>query len=125
MRDEIQGSYCRVCNTHSSIILTLRGAPLHVQHLLRPEQIAKDKRIDIHLCKCPECGLVQLDENPNINELYSDEYICSVNFSPHAQNYQSTLAERWVQQYNLRDKRVLEVGGGMVFSRNFSNPMAV
>jgi len=93
-------------------MLTLRGAPRSVQTLLRPDQLTQDRPIVLHLSQCPACGLVQLAEDPDLNELYSTQYLFSVNFSPHARDYQHALAERWVRDHGLVGKRVLEVGGG-------------
>jgi 2-polyprenyl-3-methyl-5-hydroxy-6-metoxy-1,4-benzoquinol methylase len=112
MSVKTQGCSCRVCDTHAPIILTLGGVPRFVQTLLRPDQMAEDRCINLHVCKCLVCGLVQLAEEPDRSELYSVDYLCSVNFSFHAQDYQRTLAERWAWQHDLMGKRVLEVGGG-------------
>jgi len=112
MSVKTQGCSCRVCATRAPIILILRGVPRFVQTLLRPDQMAEDRCIDLHVCKCLVCGLVQLAEEPDRSELYSADYLCSVNFSSHAQDYQRTLADRWVSQHDLTGRRVLEVGGG-------------
>jgi 2-polyprenyl-3-methyl-5-hydroxy-6-metoxy-1,4-benzoquinol methylase len=112
MSVKIQGCSCRVCDTHASLILALTGVPRSVQTLLRADQVAEDRCTELYVYKCPVCDLAQLAEDPDTSELYSADYLCSVNFSPHAQDYQRTLAEHWARQHDLMGKQVLEVGGG-------------
>jgi SAM-dependent methyltransferase len=44
--------------------------------------------------------------------VYSTDYLCAVNFSPHSRAYQSALAERWARDHGLARKHVLEIGSG-------------
>ncbi|HEV3166914.1 MAG TPA: class I SAM-dependent methyltransferase, partial [Isosphaeraceae bacterium] len=83
-----------------------------MQTLLDQSALAADRSCPLTVCRCPRCGLVQLAEDPDAGRVYSADYLYSVNFSQHAQEYQRALAARWARDHHLAGLRVLEIGGG-------------
>jgi len=109
---EQKSASCRLCDAKVATLLELPDTPAHVQTLLSPEAISADHAVDLELCRCPRCGLVQLAGEPDLGRLYSADYLCSVNFSAHARQYQEDLVRRWAGPSGGVGRRVLEVGGG-------------
>jgi SAM-dependent methyltransferase len=111
--DERGGRLCRLCGgTDIRRLMSLPGAPRTVQTLLAADSLDRDTPIELTLMRCDRCGLAQLAEDPAVDDLYSPDYLYSVNFSAHARAYQEALAGRWARDHGLADAAVLEVGGG-------------
>ncbi len=65
--------------------------------------------VNLHILQCPYCQTVQLNDEP---VRYYKEVITSVGYSKEMKNYREKQMREFAQQYNLYEKRVLEIGTG-------------
>jgi SAM-dependent methyltransferase len=104
---------CPVCGSGDlRAVLELRAVPTQDGVLWRTAAEAKGSPVgDIRLVLCEGCSFVW-------NELYEPEkvqfqrYDVSLQHSPAFRNFVSELAERLISRYDLRHKRVLDIGCG-------------
>lgn len=69
-------------------------------------------RGDLELAFCPSCGFVSNTAfDPSLAE-YSGRYEETQAFSPRFVEFSRSLAKRWVEEYGLHDRTVLEIGCG-------------
>jgi len=69
-------------------------------------------RATIHLAYCHNCCLIyNVAFNPEFVE-YSPDYENSLHFSPRFQKHAEDTANRLIQQYQLRNKDIIEIGCG-------------
>lgn len=110
----IDGIHCPACGTTiSSTVVEIEQVPVYCNVLWPDRESALGaRRGDIHLGFCGQCGLIHNTAfDPTLVE-YSVEYENSLHFSPRFQQYAHELAERLVERFDLRSKRVLEIGCG-------------
>ena len=91
----------------------VRNIPVH-SVLLMPtrERALNYPRRDLKLGFCPVCGFVaNIIFDPAVHE-YSTSCEESQGCSPTFNAFARSLAKRWVEQYNLKGKSVLEIGCG-------------
>lgn len=91
----------------------VRNIPVH-SVLLMPtrERALNYPRRDLQLGFCPSCGFIcNTIFDPTVHE-YSTSCEETQGFSPTFNAFSRSLAKRWVEQYGLQDKRVLEIGCG-------------
>jgi SAM-dependent methyltransferase len=67
---------------------------------------------ELRLAVCGSCGFVTNVAHDSSLQDYSISYEETQAFSPHFRAFLQELAERWVERYGLRGKRVLEIGSG-------------
>ena len=67
---------------------------------------------ELRLGLCRTCGFVTNVAHDASLQDYSVSYEETQAFSPHFRLFLQELAERWVERYALRGKRVLEIGSG-------------
>jgi SAM-dependent methyltransferase len=95
------------------VFYQVRNIPVH-SVLLMPtyERAITYPRRDLHLGWCPRCGFVANTLfDPSVHE-YSTSYEETQGFSPTFNCFAEALAQRWVEQYRLQGKSVLEIGCG-------------
>lgn len=69
-------------------------------------------RGDLELTSCPACGFVwNAVFDPSLAE-YSGRYEETQAFSPRFVEFSRSLAKRWVEEFGLHDRSVLEIGCG-------------
>jgi SAM-dependent methyltransferase len=90
-----------------------RDVPAHSTLLLPTRREALDyPRGSIRLAFCPACGFItNLDFDVALNE-YSMRIEETQGFSPHFKAWLRELAQQYVDRYNLRGRKVLEIGCG-------------
>lgn len=91
----------------------VRNIPVH-SVLLMPtrEKALNYPRRDLRLGFCPECGFVSnVLFDPSVHE-YSTSCEESQGYSPTFNAFARGLAKRWVEQYKLKGKSVIEIGCG-------------
>jgi len=90
-----------------------RQVPVHSVLLFPTRERAVDyPRGDIELGVCPRCGFISnVVFDPSKHE-YSQRYEETQGFSPTFQAFHRALATRLIEDYNLRDKTVIEIGCG-------------
>lgn len=109
-----QTCLCPNCETgRMSAFYEVKNIPVH-SVLLMPtrERALGYPRRDLKLGFCPECGFISnVVFDPAVHE-YSTSCEESQGFSPTFNAFAKALAHRWVQQYGLVGKSVLEIGCG-------------
>lgn len=117
----MQVDVCRLCgHGRTEVALRLAGAPRDVMHLLKAEQRATDRAVDVEVRTCGSCGFVQL--NPLLDEQYYDDYLMVATHSAQMQDFQRKQAQDFIQRFTLHGKHVLEAGcGDGSFSTHLKN----
>lgn len=109
----IEGS-CPICSSRAIVeFFEISQVAVH-NNLLWPsrEAAVQVARGDIRLGFCQECGhIFNQAFRPELME-YSQAYENSLHRSRRFQSYAESLAARLVERYNLRGKRVIEIGCG-------------
>lgn len=96
-----------------SMFYEVDNIPVHSCLLMSSQEEAlKYPKGNLRLGYCQSCGFI---ENvlfaPELQE-YSSDYEETQGFSPRFKEFAQTLAGRLIEQYNLRDKTILEIGCG-------------
>jgi SAM-dependent methyltransferase len=89
------------------------GVPVHSCLLL--DDVADARSFptgELVIALCEECGFVTNTAFRPELESYSQRYEETQGFSAHFQEFAAALAERWIDRYDLRGKRLLEIGCG-------------
>ena len=105
---------CPTCRgEHAEIFFMLHDQPVLIG-LLWPDQASARAcgRGDIDLAFCPDCGFIwNISFDPaRIN--YDQQYDNSLHFSPTFQRYTQELVNRLTETYDLRGKRIVDIGCG-------------
>ncbi|MCL4861953.1 MAG: methyltransferase domain-containing protein [Caldilineaceae bacterium] len=112
--EQIHTAVCTVCQSpRAAVFMEAPRAPV-ICNVLWPTRAAAlaAPRADIRLAFCPHCGhIFNPDFDPAIMD-YNVAYENSLHFSPRFQQYVEALAADLVQRYNLRQKDVIDIGGG-------------
>lgn len=105
---------CPVCHTSDvAAFIDIPQMPVHCNLLWtsRAEALAAPRGI-INLGFCQTCGhTFNMTFEPELME-YTQQYENSLHFSPQFQRYATSLAERLIEQYDLHNKDVVEIGSG-------------
>lgn len=102
---------CRVC-THPLLdepLLNFDNMPALAQFLPEQQDIERDKGIELVVCQCSGCGLVQLCNEP---VEYYREVIRAVGVSWEMTEFRQEQFRQLVEVYHLQDKKILEIGCG-------------
>jgi 2-polyprenyl-3-methyl-5-hydroxy-6-metoxy-1,4-benzoquinol methylase len=83
--------------------------PAVVQYLPDAESVESDKGLDLEVFQCSGCGLVQLNNEP---VPYYKEVIRAAAFSEEMKDFRRKQFGRFVQEFSLRGKKVIEIGCG-------------
>ncbi|HEY5705650.1 MAG TPA: class I SAM-dependent methyltransferase [Terrimicrobiaceae bacterium] len=111
---ESQKLICPNCNRgRMEDFYEVGNIPVHSVLLMPTRERALDyPRRDLKLGFCPKCGFVaNTIFDPTVHE-YSTSCEESQGFSPTFNAFARSLAKRWVKQYHLQGKSVLEIGCG-------------
>ena len=102
---------CRVCGNDlfKTPLLIYKNMPSAAQYLPDAQSVSLDKGIDLHVCQCSGCGLVQLNNYP---VSYYKEVIRASAFSEEMKKFRKKQFRNFVEEFNLKNKKVLEVGCG-------------
>ena len=102
---------CRVCN-HSFFkapLLQYKNMPKVAQFLPDAKSLNRDKGVDLGVCQCSGCGLVQLDSRP---VPYYKEVIRAAGISEEMRSFRSKQFSDFVSKFSLKNKKVIEIGCG-------------
>ena len=96
-----------------SLFYDVQNIPVHSCLLMTDKDEAlKYPKGDLRLGYCQNCGFIEnVLFDPDKHE-YSSRYEETQGFSPRFQEFAKSLASRLIEQYNLRDKHILEIGCG-------------
>lgn len=101
---------CIVCGAPlGKPILTCSGMPASAQNIPDESEVKFDSGIDLDLCACPKCGLVQFDCEPV--DYYRDT-IRAGGFTQTMVDLRRSQYDRFIKKYNLTGKKFVEVGCG-------------
>jgi hypothetical protein len=91
----------------------LDDIPAHSVLLMPTEQVARDYPTGtLDLAVCRSCGFVtNTSFDPTLNA-YSSSYEETQGFSPTFRAFAERLAQRWIDTYDIHDKKILEIGCG-------------
>jgi SAM-dependent methyltransferase len=73
------------------------------------ESLANDKGIDLEVCQCSHCGLVQLSNEP---VPYYKDVIRAAAVSPEMKEFRLRQFSGFVQRFSLQGKKIVEIGCG-------------
>jgi SAM-dependent methyltransferase len=105
---------CQACGAAAlDPFYSVRGIPVHSVLLMSTRKRALDyPRGDLELVFCSHCGFIQNTRfDPNVHE-YSTQYEETQGFSPTFRRFADGLVRRWIERFDLRNRRVLEIGCG-------------
>ena len=102
---------CRLCGSpKTNVSLSIQRAPRNVQSLLREQDLARDRGLDLEVRTCQHCGFVQIP--PVLGDDYYDDYLMGTTHSPQMQAYQAAQASDFIRRFALRGCRIVEIGCG-------------
>ena len=102
---------CRLCKGPLAFnpLIRLENVPREGQLFPNSKQIVSDYGMSLALYRCNQCSLVQLCGEPVV---YRDSETSATGFSPSMMRHRKEQAYRFVEYFNLRDKKVIEAGCG-------------
>lgn len=102
---------CRVCgrDLFKSPLLCYQNMPKAAQNLPDAEALPTDSGVDLTVCQCSGCGLVQLDNEP---VSYFREVIRAAAFSPVLKDAKTKQLAELIARYSLEGKKIIEIGCG-------------
>lgn len=102
---------CRVCNHRffDEPLLQYENMPKAAQNFPDEKSLESDKGVDLEVCQCSGCGLVQLSNDP---VPYYKEVIRAAAFSEEMKEFRIKQFGDFVQNYSLKGKKVIEIGCG-------------
>lgn len=83
--------------------------PKAAQFLPDAKDLGSDKGVDLEVCQCSGCGLVQLSNDP---VPYFKEVIRAAAFSPEMRIFRIEQFKNFVGRFSLEGKKILEIGCG-------------
>lgn len=102
---------CRVCGNDffKEPLLVYKNMPAIAQHFPDKNNLKEDKGIDLEICQCSGCGLVQLNSEPVD---YYKEVIRASGISDEMRDFRVRQFREFLERYNLNKKKVIEIGCG-------------
>ncbi len=102
---------CRVCGCDffKKPLLQYKNMPKAAQFMPDVESLKEDKGVDLDVCQCSGCGLVQLSNAP---VPYYREVIRASAVSEEMKNFRKRQFKDFVNQYSLQKKKIIEIGCG-------------
>jgi 2-polyprenyl-3-methyl-5-hydroxy-6-metoxy-1,4-benzoquinol methylase len=102
---------CRVCcqEFFKEPLLRYENMPAAAQFLPDAWSLESDKGVDLVVCQCSGCGLVQLNNDP---VPYYKEVIRAAAFSEEMKDFRMKQFEGFLEKYSLRGRKVIEIGCG-------------
>jgi len=102
---------CRICKYKffEKPLLHYKNMPRVAQFLPDKESLENDKGIDLEICQCSGCGLVQLSNDP---VPYYKDVIRASAVSDEMKDFRSKQFDDFIQKFSLKGKKVIEVGCG-------------
>ena len=102
---------CRVCGARffPEPLLHYENMPVAAQSLPDANSLDRDKGVDLEVCQCFGCGLVQLNGAP---VPYYKDVIRAAAVSPEMKEFRSGQFSGFVKRFHLEGRKVVEVGCG-------------
>lgn len=102
-------SNCILCKSRLQPLLRMENMPASAQDIPDLSELAADKGIDLQLCECSHCHLVQLDCEP---VGYYKDVIRAGGGSTTMEALRHAQYEEFIGLCHLENKKILEVGCG-------------
>ena len=83
--------------------------PGAAQYMPSEDTLENDSGVDLKICQCSGCGLVQLSNDP---VPYYKEVIRATSFSKEITDFRRKQFKTFIKDYNLENKKILEIGCG-------------
>ena len=111
MSEDKERNSCRVCGASffETPVFQLEGMPAAAQNFPDEQGLTQDGGVDLTLCQCRGCGLVQLS-NPPVD--YYRDVVRASAYSDEMRAFRIRQFEQFVDQFGLKDRKVLELGCG-------------
>jgi 2-polyprenyl-3-methyl-5-hydroxy-6-metoxy-1,4-benzoquinol methylase len=111
MNDFMPINKCRVCGHKffEEPLLRYENMPRAAQFLPDAESLASDRGVNLEICQCSGCGLVQLSNDP---VPYYKEVIRASAFSEEMKDFRRKQFCDFVEKFSLKRKKVIEIGCG-------------
>lgn len=102
---------CRVCGHEffKEPLLRYENMPGAAQYLPDAESLESDKGVDLEVCQCSGCGLVQLSNDP---VPYYKEVIRAAAFSEEMKEFRMKQFDSFIRNNSLQGKKIIEIGCG-------------
>ncbi len=102
---------CIVCGAEliKEPLILCKNMPASAQDIPTKDELPKDKGIDLNLCQCSGCGLVQFDCEP---VSYYRDVIRAGGYSTTMVELRRTQYKHFIEKCNLKNKKIIEVGCG-------------
>lgn len=102
---------CRVCGNElfDKPLLSYSNMPARAQYLPDLKLLKTDKGVDLEICQCSGCGLVQLSNDP---VPYYREVIRAAAASDEMKKFRMKQFRKFVKKFHLKGKKVVEIGCG-------------
>ena len=103
--------FCRICHAElSAPLLTMENVPAAAQNLpASPDELAADRPVDLKICECPRCGVVQ---HTAAAVGYFREVLRASGVSEAMKRFRLTQFRSWLERFDLVGKPVFEAGCG-------------
>ena len=83
--------------------------PKQAQHFPKSAELKSEKGIELRINQCENCGLIQLNNEPVD---YYKEVVRASGFSAEMQEYRKQQFKKFIKDYQLVGKKVVEIGCG-------------
>lgn len=105
---------CQNCGaTQLTVVYEVRRVPVHSCLLVFDATAAQRYPCgDIRLAFCTECGFISNLLFSASLQNYSPQYEDTQCYSKHFSSFSRNLANRWIENYDIRNKTILEIGCG-------------
>ena len=102
---------CRVCGNEffQGPLLRYKNMPKAAQFLPDAASLETDKGVDLEICQCSGCGLVQLSNDP---VPYYKEVIRAAAFSDEMRDFRVKQFSSFIKEFSLEGKKIIEIGCG-------------
>ena len=103
--------HCRVCKggLFPDPLLAYSNMPKAAQHFPSADALTSETGVDLEVCQCSHCGLVQLSNEP---VPYFREVIRAAAVSEVIREAKTRQFSEFIQTHDLKGKKILEVGCG-------------
>lgn len=93
------------------IVLKLVDVPSATQ-VISKDFLEKDRKVLSTIYICERCSLVQLPKEESLNNSYYEDYLIDRKYSSFSNDYQKALAKKFIADFNLKNKSILEIACG-------------
>lgn len=102
---------CRICNHgfFEKPFGVFKNMPKSAQFFPTADELSNEKGINLEICQCSNCGLIQLANEP-VN--YYKEVIRAVGISKEMQKFREKQFKEFVDKFSLNNKKIIEIGCG-------------